>query len=320
MLLGRRSWLGMSLVATGTLVACGGGGGSPNGAGNGTDGSLSVLLMDAPVDNVTQVHVQIAALWLKPADDGAAIELPMATSPITVDLMALTEENAAVLVDNAIVPVGSYEWLSMDVNAEHDGVMDSYVMTTIGGQEDLEIRVPSGRIRLVSDFEVEANLATRFLFDWDLRTGLVNPPGLPGYLLKPAFRVLEVDEYGALAGTVATNIVTSGDGCRIVDPDQPDLDPDTGNVVYVFAAADVPADAIDDIDGTDPEPVATAVAGFNDEDGYDYRVVLMPGDYTVAFTCEADKDNPETSEDITFLTPTPTNVNMVAGVEEIVDF
>jgi Domain of unknown function (DUF4382) len=291
-----------TFAAAGLLVGCSGGGGDSPPPG---PASLSVSLMDAPVDGVTAVYLRITGIWLKPRS-GPAQQLTLAGGPRTVDIMALTDTNAAILVDDAVIEPGDYEWLAMDVDAEHDGVMDSYVVTVGGGQEDL--RVPSGRVRLVSGFTVEPNQATELLFDWDMRKGLVRPPGLPGYLLKPAFRMLDVTEYGVLQGTVAGTTLSLGANACNAD----DANLELGNVVYVFQGTSaVP----DDVDGTD-DPVATADVMFANG-GYSYRVLLTPGDYTVAFTCQAADDEPESDETIAFLPPV--NVTM-AGNSQIVDF
>jgi hypothetical protein len=292
-------------IAAAGVAACSGGS-SGTGANGSAPGSLSVHLMDAPVEDVAEVHVQIAGLTIKPAD-AAAIELDLGAPTITVDLLELTDENAAVLIDGAEIPAGEYEWLEMEVNASFDGEMDSYVMTLIGGQE--EIRVPSGRIRLVSGFEVGGGEVVQFLFDWSVRKGLVDPPGQPGFLLKPAFRVLSVEEFGVLSGTVDP-MTLEDDSCTNDD----DTDIGIGNVVYIYDGLD--ADPFD-IDGTDPEPLATADVAQNTDGDYVYRVVLMPGDYTVAFTCEGGDDLPESTEALVFLAPT----NLIMETDgEAVDF
>jgi len=163
-------------------------------------------------------------------------------------------------------------------------------------------------VRLVSGFTVEANEATRFLFDWDMRKGLVRPPGLPGYLLKPAFRMLDVTEYGVLQGSVSGDTLSfAANACNVDDANL-----ELGNVVYVFSGANV---VPDDVDGTG-DPVATADVTFANG-AYSYRVPLTPGDYTVAFTCQAADDEPESDETIAFL-PT-VNVTM-AGNTQTVDF
>lgn len=310
-----------ALVAGLGLGACSSGG---NGGGTDSHASLSVSLMDGPVEDVTQVHLKIEHIWLKPTN-GAATELTLAGGPIGVDLLGLTDQNAALLVDQAPIAPGSYEWLRMDVSANFDGSYDSYVLTKAGGQEPLQLRVPSGSVRLVDGFDVGPNQAVKFLFDWNLRKALVRPPGQPGYFLKPAFRMLDVTELGVLSGTVdmtsvmaAKDGMTDPNGCLADDPN----DLDVGNVVYVFAGSDVTPD---DIDGVD-DPVATADVAQNDSGDYVYRTVLAPGDYTVAFTCQAGNDNPEVDESTTttpgplvFLLPA-VNVTVTADTPSTVNF
>ncbi len=305
----RQGWIA---AATALLMAgCSGGGdgGSPNGA------SLSVSLADAPVDDVAEVHVKIDAIWIKPSD-GEAYELPLASGPQTLDLLAHSQDHAALLIDGASIAAGSYDWLAMDVSATFDGVYDSYVMTQTGGQ--VELRVPSGRVRLVDGFDVAANQAVKLMFDWDLRKGLVGPPGQPGYMLKPAFRVIDVSEYGVLRGTVALGTLTAtGDpnGC-LAD----DANVDIGNVVYIFAGSDV---APDDVDGVDPDPIATAAVSQDANGDYTYRTLLAPGEYTVAFTCQAANDDPSTDEtggpkELQFVGTT--NETVTGDLETVADF
>lgn len=293
--------------AAAALSACSSGGGDATGSLGGGTGTLSVALMDAPVDGVTNVFVEIAAISVKPAG-GPPTELALANAPVTVDLLELTDENAAVLIDGAVLPAGDYQWLEMDVNAAHDGVFDSYAVRMDGGQ--YEIRVPSGRVRLVGGFEVGANEAVRFLFDWDVRKGLVDPPGLPGYLLKPAFRVLEVGTYGVITGRVS--------GTLIADPDcvLDGTGPDDGNAVYVFAGAGATPD---DLDGTDD--AVTAVALTQDGSDYVYRAVVPAGAYTVAWTCQAEADVPEEDDTIEFSAGIDVTVPDAAGeAAVVVDF
>jgi hypothetical protein len=300
--LARRALIG-SWVATATVMtACSGGGGSTPASQN---AKLSVSLMDAPVDGVTSVKVQVKAIWLK-GPDGPAKELPLAHAPMTVDLLGLTDKNAAILIDDAAIAPGKYEWLAMDVNADFDNVFDSYVLTDSGGQE--ELRVPSGRVRLVDGFEVAPSQAVELLFDWDLRKGLVDPPGQPGFMLKPAFRVIDVKALGALRGTVALTTIAAPADANGCAADGADLD--VGNIVYLYAGANVTPD---DVDGKSPDPIATAAAKPNATGDYVYRIVLTPGDYTVAFSCQAGNDDPETDE-----TGTPNAIRFVGTVNRTI--
>jgi hypothetical protein len=286
-----------SALAITALTACSGGGSGDSAPGRST---LSVSLMDAPVDGVTAVHVRITSMWIKPTS-GPAVQLALTNTPLDVNLLELTDTNAAILINEAVIEPGSYEWLAMDVAAER-GVRDSYVLTETGGEEEIELRVPSGRVRLVSGFEIPENQAVRLLFDWDMRQGLVYPPGQGQYLLKPAFRMLDVTAYGVLQGTIAaatvgTSLDPATNNCAADDK----LDLSVGNIVYVFSGSVTP----DDVDGTD-DAVATIEATQNAAGDYVYRTMVNPGTYTVAFTCEGGNDDPEVADEITFLNPVGT--------------
>jgi hypothetical protein len=286
-----------SMTALAAFAGCSGGGSGDSSSGRST---LSVSLMDAPVDDVTAVYVRITSMWIKPTS-GPARQLQLTSTPLDVNLMALTDTNAAILINEAAIDAGSYEWLAMDIAAER-GVRDSYVLTETGGEEEIELRVPSGRVRLVSGFEVPENQAVRLLFDWDMRQGLVHPPGQGGYLLKPAFRMLDVTAYGVLQGTIAAATVgTSLDPATNNCASDDKVDLKVGNVVYVFSGSATP----DDIDGTD-DPVATINATQNAAGDYVYRTMIDPGTYTVVFTCEGGNDDPEAADEITFLNPVGT--------------
>jgi hypothetical protein len=274
------------------LAGCSSGSSSDGGIGGGPGtASISVSLFDAPVDDVKEVHVQIAAMWVKPSE-GPAFELPLENAPVTVDLLSLTENNAAILVENAAIEAGSYEWLSMDINGEIDTVFDSFVVTDTEEMVEVEIFVPSGRLRLVSGFEATANQALQLVFDWDMRKGLVHPPGLGGYILKPAFRIIDLAAYGSVHGSIPVATLMLEDNDCNADNEIDDLD--VGNAVYIFAGLDA---EIDDLDGVDPEPVATVDAVLNEAStDYEYSTLLPYGDYTAAFTCQAANDLAESNE------------------------
>jgi hypothetical protein len=328
----QRMWFGRSAVAlaVAALAGCSGGGGdgsASNGGGTAPapqSSTLSVSLMDAPVDGVTAVYVEITSMWIKPTGNGPAVQLELENAPLTVNLLELTDTNAAILIDEAVIEPGSYEWLAMDIAATPH-TRDSYVVTNYGGEEEINVEhdlfVPSGRMRLVSGFEVPPNRAVQLLFDWDLRKGLVYPPGLGRYLLKPAFRMIDVTAYGVLQGTIAadtvgTEINPETNACAADDEDL-----DVGNVVYVFEGA-VDAEDLNDVDGSDGDPIATLEAERQTNGDYAYRTLINPGTYTVVFTCQAGNDDPEEpGDEIEFLEPDGTTNPVVnAGDTTTVNF
>ena len=68
----------------------------------------------------------------------------------------------------------------------------------------------------------------------------------------------------------------------------------------------------------DEDPVATVSVMQNAAGDYVYETILSPGDYTVAFTCQAGNDDPENDDAIDFLPER--DVTIVADAEETVDF
>jgi hypothetical protein len=123
--------------------------------------------------------------------------------------------------------------------------------------------------------------------------------------------MLDVDEYGVVSGTISADTIMLNAGCQAV------ADPAVGKVVYFFEGDVTP----DDMDGADPEPLTTvdAVLNANMMD-YDYRAILMPGNYTVAFTCEGEKDEDGSDDILDFISPVadgPITVNGGTPVDDV---
>jgi Domain of unknown function (DUF4382) len=331
-----RSGLVLALFAAIALTACSNGGGGDGrssgidnsgigGPGGPQNGTLSVLLTDAGID-VSEIWIQIDRINLKPVD-GPALEFEF-DPDLDVDLLTLTPDNAETLLDGVSVPAGDYEWLELVVNADFDNIADSYVIETLGGGQ-FELRVPSGSVRLVSGLTITANHETSLMIDWNARLGLVKPPGRPGYMLRPAFRVIDMTEFGTLSGTVAMDLITPATPENGCNADTEIDDADVGNVVYVFADNGATPDDIDGVDAeTDPnvDPVATLDVAQNTDGDYVFSGMLTPGPYTVAFTCQAGNDDPLTDDNIdgddtaTMLFTGGVDIEIVDGEETVVDF
>ena len=290
-----------ALSALGMLAGCSGGGGGDDGG----TGTISLAIMDAPVHDATAVVVTFTGVSRKPQGDGPAIEINF-EEPIQLDLLTLNADNAETLLAAHPVPAGHYNWLELHVDAKHDGdAFDSYATTVSGGLEQIELEVPSGRVRLVSGLTITANQETSFLIDWNLHKGLNHPVGQPGFFLRPTLRIIDMTQFGTLTGTV-TSLPTTG--CT----NDPNLD--IGNTVYIYAGLNV---VPDDFDADAPEPVATTAVKLT-QTGYVYETLLSPGEYTVAFTCQAIGDHPDTSQDIVFVGAT--NASIVDGQPTTINF
>ena len=278
------------------LVALGGC--SDDGVGTGL---LSLAVTDAPVDDATAVVVQFTGVEVKPAD-GAARTFAF-EAPRQIDLLALTGTDSELLLDEVEVPSGRYNWVRLAVDANEDGVTDSYIDLEDGSRHELE--VPSGDetgLKLNTGFVVPAGGAASFTLDFDLRKSVHEPMDAgDSFKLRPVLRIVDNARVGGIAGAVDPALV--GDGCA--------------PALYVYAGGGVTPD---DVDGADPEPVSSAIPELNASTGnYDYAIgFLSEGPYTVTFTCDADEDDPATSQDLAYTATQDAAV--VAGETTTVNF
>lgn len=290
-----------ALLSLTFLTACGGSSSSDPEPATGT---LTVGVTDAPVSDVDQVVVEFSGVTVKPRE-GEQITIEF-DEPNSVDLLALDGPQTETLLDGEEMDAGEYNWIQLEVNAV-EGTQDSFVITDTGQQ--IELEVPSGGLRLVSGFTITQNQETSFIIDWDVRQGLTAPANQDSWKLTPALRIIDSTEFGDIAGTVAVGLVEDGSCTN-------DLAEDTGNAVYIYEGLDVTPN---DIDQTDDDPVATGGVTQDENGNYTYSVTfLSPGDYTVAFTCQADDDEPDTEDDITFAGSA--NATVEDGEETVVDF
>ncbi len=254
------------------------------------------------MDGVSDIMVKVDGITLKPKEGAQTYHEAYEKEPIA--LLTLYDGESAMLM-NEEVTAGEFNWMKLEVSAECDGIMDSYVMDDAG--QMVELHVPSGDtsgLKMGNHFTVVQGGSTTLMIDWNTRLGLTEPGGLTNragltgtgdmncYKLQPSLRVVDMTLYGSISGTVDTMLITD-DSCT--------SDPNTGagNVVYVYEG-DLAESMMspDDIDGVEPDPIATADVRLNDATGnYEYLVpYLSPGDYTVAFTCQASDDNIPDSE------------------------
>ncbi len=280
---------GMILAGTAALAACGGGSSSD---GSGT-GSLSLGVTDAPVDSARNVFVEFSSVTLKPADgEPFTVELD---EPMQIDLLAQQNGNSELLLENEQVTAGAYDWVRLGVDL--DGTRDTYLVLDDGGEHELEI--PSGSqtgLKLVSGFSVRDGDSLDLTIDFDLRKSVVESAG--EYKLKPALRLVNNADAGEIDVTVQGQYIT--DNCADAD----------AQAVYVFSGAGVTPD---DVDSNDPDPITTVRITDEDADGTYTGTAgfLEAGDYTVAFTCNPEDDDPEVDDDLTFIDPV--DVEVTAG-------
>jgi hypothetical protein len=288
----------ISLMIAVSLVFIGGCGGSSDTTDAGpATGTVSFGITDLPVDDVSEVVIAMTEFELKPAGEGPSFTVPVNDDGRQLNLLDFQDGNAATVIDGEEVPAGDYEWLRIFFDEEF-----SYVTLDDGTQHDLLI--PSGDqtgYKLQSGFTVPINDSVTYMLHIDVAQSLQEPPGQAGpdgkrtFLLKPVVEIMNVAETGSVMGAVDMTLLDVNNS-RCTDPD-PDL---TGNAVYIFDGADALLDDIasPDADGR-PGPFATDRVDLNIDSGnYEYNFAyLLPGTYTIAFTCSTSADDEGSDDD-----------------------
>ena len=284
-------------LCTGLLLsACDGGDdGISIAIGNTRDGSLTLSITDAPADDVAVVSLRLTGVELLHSDgERERIEFDEAQQ---VDLLELRNGTLFTLLENEPLPNGRYQELRLLVESSETGI-ESFVETTTGGQLPLTVS-DDGALQLNANFEIEPDTTTNLIVDIDLRKGLLHQADPELYRLRSSLRLIDGDNFGGIAGSVASNLVegrecSNGPGFA------------TGNVVYVYSGSGI---SPDDIDGDAGDPLTTADVIAASGGGYSYEVrYLPPGAYSIAFSCRGVEDDPLRNDSLEFTLGVDVNV------------
>jgi len=251
-------------------------------------GTITVSITDAVIDSAQEVWVQFTGVTIQPSD-GEAIDFTFKNVK-NINLLSLQGTLSTELINNEVIPPGNYDSIRLHVNASIDSNLDSYIKLDDGSEHELSI--PSGSqtgLKINSSFELTTTEELNLMIDFDLRKSVVLSAGK--YKLRPTLRMINLDNTNNVTGSINPSLITA-DNCS-------DANPVTGNSVYLFEGTDVDAD---DIDNKNPEPITSASVELNSSTGlYEYIIGFVPsGDYTLAFTCQADLDDPGSNDNIMF--------------------
>jgi hypothetical protein len=282
--------LSLALLLAASVAACGTDSGSSGGSSsNGGDG-FSLRLTDAVFADAARVDITFQEVHLRKAS-GGWIKIPTGELSATlVDVAALQGTNTADLVKNVDVPPGDYTELRLIVD---DAAFSNTIELVSGGV--YELKIPSGRtagLKIKGNFNVSATQPTDIIVDLDLNQS-IKVAG-PNYIMKPVARLIDGKNFGHARGMVEASLLTLS-SCS-------DSDADTYNAVYVFEGHDVTPDDINQTDDTDVDPISTSRISWDAKgSGYKYEAAFLPaGEYTIAFTCNADQDDLDADNDLKF--------------------
>lgn len=300
------------LALLASLVACGGGGGSPGenpiAGGIGGSGTISINIADAPIDGAVAAVVQFSGVALKRF--GADESVFRFDPPLRIDLLGLEPGESVPLLAATSVPAGPYESMRLLVDASRE-TLDSHVTLPGGAQRALYI--PSGAeagLRIARGFSVPpGDRGAQFTLDFDLRRSVGAPASvLEPYPMAPSLRLVDNTTAGAIEGSVGAGTLANA-SCPF--PFNPALNV---NLVYVFEGSNV---APDDIDRAGVEPVTTARLELNTFGAWTYRAAFLPaGRYTAAFSCQGASEDPNRNDNLVFLGTRNVVVNAAQATRE----
>jgi hypothetical protein len=287
--------VGATTVVLVGLAACG---------GSDSSGTMSLSVADAPVDGAEKVVVVFTGVELIP-NSGNPVTITFPSSR-TIDLLNDSGTASAQLFSQPI-PAGSYGQIRLMVVADGNP-SNSYMILSDGTMHGLQ--VPSGSetgLKLVSGFTVPSSGVVDYTIDFDLRQAITCPPGqAPACILKPVERLVDNTTVGNIQGQVSNTLVPTA--C-------------TPGVYLYAGSVTKPEDMNSTAAAGDPnQPIASKVPIATSQPPYYYQFTfLAPGNYTVAFTCQAAQDNPDQANPTVIFNPVKTGIAVTAGQTTTVD-
>lgn len=225
------------------------------------------------------------------------------------DLTDYLDDNARRLLDADGELSSTYIGLRLrfnDSNAyvlDKDGVAAPIALLSSGEFADIDLELGEGQSRL---YKVQLDLPFSLIDQVD---------ALQTWQMIPVIRVVDADEAASISGTLPTDEIGDSD-CR------EGRATGAGVAVYLFPGSDVtPADYYSgSLAANQVLPVGYAKAAYDgDTARWTYRFgAVSPGDYTVAWTCVADTDNPVQAEDLAFRASR--NLSVEALATAVADF
>lgn len=314
-------------AALSIVAACGGsGGGDTSGSSTTAAGTVSFALSDAPVEGLSAVVITIDAIELRRKGSGNCGNDPAAgdcvyidqftedgedTDTIQVDLLDLQAGNNKIIVEDLELEAGEYDQLRLSIIDED--INFSWVNEIDNGDVRKELKVPSDGLKL-GGFTVNSGGVQVFVIEFDLRKAMTYNPGPDRYILKPTgVRVVDVEAAASISGHVDSALFSGNGG----GPCMEKADVTDGNVLYLYQGFGLDlANLADNFDTIlDPDAPDSAIAPYTSQkvavDG-SYTISSLPaGNYILAFSCQAENDDPDFLDRIVI----PDPENEIVGIE-----
>lgn len=239
-------------------------------SGTGSDGSMGTMtveMTDAPIDSADAVNVFIERVEVNNAENDEEGWTVLNEPQKIYNLLELTNGATEVIATKKLEP-GTYNQIRLILSrGGHSVEVDG---------ESYDMKVPSGSetgVKLNVDVEIEPDYEYVLLIDFDASRSVVaaGPPGnAVKYLLKPV----------PGKGIIATEKAITGNIEGEVEPAE------ARPVIF----------AIDDVDATEPDTLASTIA--DTTSGYFKIIGLEEGSYDVAIDPRTDGYQADTLKDV----------------------
>jgi len=247
----------------------------------GCEGRVTMDLgTNVPADpTIAQVLVDLDGVELQ----GGGGESLRFDAPVQVDLVELGGGNLFRLFTDEDISDGHYTGVRLLFSSDDEDRNDDIVVLT--DNEEFPLTVVEGDAAAV-DFTVDKNKSSRddIVLTLDLRQSLSYRRDRRDYTLTPLVRAARVENTGQISGTVTTGCPA---GSSIVE----------GGAVYLFNEGVTP----DDRGSAGAAPYLTTAITTFATGVPSYTLSYIPaGTYTIAMTCDGNRDDPATDDDIRF--------------------
>ncbi|WP_299692138.1 DUF4382 domain-containing protein [uncultured Vibrio sp.] len=331
-----------SLVLVG-LVGCGDSG-SPS-----STTPITLSVSDAPVDDVKDVTVTFSKVALLPQQGGSPLVYdvyktdengdyvdengdPLSEGedpiPLSVNLLDYQGSDALSLIENEVIPVGSYKLCVFANDGDHP-TDPSYVVENVDDTiRELSVKGDgacpqgvgkvdnAGVLYFNNSFDVNQQ-SNDFVVEFDLRRGLKNSSTFPDYTIqRTSVSLINTVETGNIEGTVALSTYDTCNGG----------DNTFVQSVYLYEGNVEQADMAP-IGGSDEvKPITSASVTINQaQTNYEFSLGFIdPGTYSLGYTCTAQHDNDEDNADPVAdgfeIYDVQNSVQVVIGQDSLVSF
>lgn len=182
---------------------------------SGSSGGVSILLTDAPGD-LQEAWVEVTEIYLQgESDDDAGRVYLKQESTGLIDLLTLSGGRTAELVEDAVVPAGTYAQLRFVIGDAYVKTEDGRVFATQGAAlpagvaADGRLQIPSGaqtgfKVNLPGGAVSIDDDAVVLVVDFDVSQSFGQQAGQSGmWVMRPVMNATDFEASGTIAGMVA---------------------------------------------------------------------------------------------------------------------